>query len=384
MATPDFVSAGAVGASVGTFVPGAPNFTQDGDVLLLFIATASQNVTVSGGNQTWTEVTNSPQSVGSVGSSGAQLTVFWARRGATSPTMPTVGDSGNHQMGIVLAFRSCTSSGVPYNVTAGDTESGDIDTSGSIPGATTTAANTLIVAAIATALPDSSTSDTNLSGWTNANLGSLTERADETTSSGNGSGLGVATGTYAGPGDYGTTSVTTSTNTAKAMMSIALVGESITVSGGIATSTESSLAGTMVPGAVTISGGISLATESSLAGTVEASSPQTVVGGISASVETALDGATILGVVTVPGAITISTETALAGSVIAVGAPQTVIGGIASETSSALAQVTAGTEQTQASVTAGHVINTVPNTKLQRELDDEDAAVLAALYLLAV
>jgi len=63
------------------------------------------------------------------------------------------------------------------------------DTSGSIPGATTTVNNTLVVAAIATSLPDAS-GTTNFSSWANASLTSVTERTDNTSSSGNGGGLG--------------------------------------------------------------------------------------------------------------------------------------------------------------------------------------------------
>jgi hypothetical protein len=123
-------------------------------------------------------------------------------------------------MGRIMAIRGAAASGNPWDVTAGGVEA-TADTSGSIAGATTTVANTLVVTAIATALPDSSGS-TNFSAWTNSNLTSLTERIDNTTSQGNGGGLGIATGGKATAGAYGNTAVTCASSSYKAMMSIAI------------------------------------------------------------------------------------------------------------------------------------------------------------------
>jgi len=89
-------------------------------------------------------------------------------------------------MGRIIAIRGAVSSGNPWNVTAGGVEAVS-DTSGSIPGATTTVTNTLVVTAIATSLPDE-TSTAKFSGWTNANLTSLTERTDNSVTAGNGGG----------------------------------------------------------------------------------------------------------------------------------------------------------------------------------------------------
>ena len=120
----------------------------------------------------------------------------------------------------MIAIRGAVSSGDPWDVTAGGTEAAS-DTSGSIAGATTTVANTLVVTAIATSLPDAS-STTNFSSWTNANLTSLTERIDNAVTAGNGGGLGAATGVKATAGAYGSTAVTLASSAYKAMMSIAI------------------------------------------------------------------------------------------------------------------------------------------------------------------
>ncbi len=219
---PTFVNAGAVAAGTGAITPALPANIAVDDILLLFLETSNQAISIanqSGG--TWTAVLNSPQSTGTAaGADGARLTVFWSRYNGTQ-TAPVTNDSGDHQLGRIIAVRGVMASGNPWDVTAGGVEAGNTDTSGSIPGTNTTVANTLVVAAIATALPDSTTT-TVFSGWTNAGLAGVTERTDNSTTSGNGGGLGIATGTRAATGAYGATTVTTSASTAKAMMSIAL------------------------------------------------------------------------------------------------------------------------------------------------------------------
>jgi len=218
---PTFVAAGAVASGTGAITPALPSGIASNDILLLFLETANQAISIANQNGgTWTQVTNSPQSVGTAGGSdGTRLTVFWSRYNGTQGA-PTTSDSGNHQLGRMIAIRGATTSGSPWDVTAGGTEA-TVDTSGAIPGATTTVTNTLVVAAIAASLPDAS-GTANFSAWTNSNLSSVSEQTDNTVTAGNGGGLGIATGGKATAGAYTTTSVTCGTATTKAMMSIAI------------------------------------------------------------------------------------------------------------------------------------------------------------------
>jgi hypothetical protein len=87
-------------------------------------------------NKIWilTQVANSPQGTGTT-AAGTRLTAFWSRYNGTQGT-PTTSDSGDHQLGRIIAIRGAVSSGDPWNVTAGGVEAIS-DTSGSIPGATT-------------------------------------------------------------------------------------------------------------------------------------------------------------------------------------------------------------------------------------------------------
>ena len=221
--TPTFIAAGAITSSASAITPALPSGIATGDILLLFLETGNETITIPTQNGgTWAQVTNSPQGTGTTGTSGTgtRLTVFWSRYNGTQGA-PTTSDSNEHQMGRIVAFRGTVPSGIPWDVTAGGVEATS-DTSGSIPGATTTVNNTLIVAAIAASLPDS-TSTTNFNNtWTNTDLTSITERIDNAQSAGNGGALGIATGAKATTGAYGNTAVTLTTAALKGMMSIAL------------------------------------------------------------------------------------------------------------------------------------------------------------------
>jgi hypothetical protein len=220
-AAPTFVAAGAVASGTGAITAALPSGLQANDILLLFVETANQAISITNHNGgTWTEVTGSPQGTGTAGGTAATcLTAFWSRYNGTQGS-PSLSDSGNHQIARMIAIRGATTSGNPWDVTAGGVEATS-DTSGSIPGATTTVANTLVVAAIATALPDAN-STAKFSGWSNADLSSLTERTDNTSNVGNGGGLAIATGGKAAAGAYGATAVTLVNAAQKGMMSIAI------------------------------------------------------------------------------------------------------------------------------------------------------------------
>ena len=82
---PTYVAAGAVASGTGAISPALPSGIQTNDILLLFLETANQTISISNQNGgTWTQVTNSPQGTGTGGSSGSTaLTVFWSRYNGT-------------------------------------------------------------------------------------------------------------------------------------------------------------------------------------------------------------------------------------------------------------------------------------------------------------
>lgn len=218
---PTYVGAGAVASGTGAITPALPSGLHSGDILLLFVETARQNASITNQNGgAWATVTGSQTGIGSAGGSdGVQIVAFWSRYDG-SQGAPTVGDSGNHQLARMIAVRGTTASGDPWDVVAAASED-YTDAGASIPGATTGIDNCLVVLASAGSLPDSD-GTTNVSGWSNANLTSLTERTDNTTSAGNGGALAIATGGKASAGAYGNTSATHASLAKKSTLSIAI------------------------------------------------------------------------------------------------------------------------------------------------------------------
>jgi type II secretory pathway pseudopilin PulG len=228
-AAPIYQAAGILVGGTGAQTVGWPTH-QSGDVALLIIETANEAVTLST-SAGFVQVTNSPQGTGTAGGTTAtRLAVYWKRATTSTEASPVVADSGNHQIAQIITFRGVIASGNPWDVTAGNVAA-TASTSVSIPGATTTVANTLVVAIVCNGTDTAAVQN---SGWTNANF-SLTERIDSGTTSGNGGGFGVATGVEATAGNYGTTTATLATSSVQGRMSIALKPSTAvtgTVSGG--------------------------------------------------------------------------------------------------------------------------------------------------------
>jgi hypothetical protein len=209
---PTFQTTGTVVSGTGNITPAWP-IHQTGDVALLIVETdTNQDVTLSSNTANFVQISNSPQNA-----SGTKLTVFWTRATSSSMANPTVVDSGNHQIAQIITFRGVITSGNPWDVTAGNTSNSN--TTFTIPGATTTLANTLVVAIVANGT-DTNTAQT--SGWSNGNLTNLTERTDVNTQSNNGGGFGVATGIKTTAGSYGNTTGTLANASTQARISLAL------------------------------------------------------------------------------------------------------------------------------------------------------------------
>ena len=116
-------------SGTGAVTPSVPAGVATNDILLCCVQSSNQAISVltnSGvGAPTWTEVTNSPQSIGTAASAGAvRLAVFWLRYNGTSLGTVTVADSGNHTIALIQYYRGCITSGNPWDVTAGQTEAG--------------------------------------------------------------------------------------------------------------------------------------------------------------------------------------------------------------------------------------------------------------------
>lgn len=205
--TPTFVAAGTVSSGTTTAAPGVPAGYAANDVFLMFVeSNFDQPVTPPTG---WAVVDGFPQA-NTTNTLASQLSAFW-KRAAASESAPTVADPGDHVVARIFAFRGCRTYGVPWDGVA-TTVTNSAGTTLTCPTLTTSVTNNLIVNVASTGVDPASDSTTTFSAWTNASLGSVTERGDNDVAAGAGGGFGVATGTLAVPGATGTTTtLTTST-----------------------------------------------------------------------------------------------------------------------------------------------------------------------------
>src|SRR5436309_4436131 len=226
-APPTYQAAGTVQSGTGTLTVAWPAHAIN-DIGLLIIETQNEAVTLGTNAANWTTVTNSPQGTGTT-STGTKLTVFWSR--ATSSSMGAVGvnDAGDHQVAPITTFRGVVATGNPWDVTAGDVTP-STTTAVSIPGATTTVQDTLVVAIV------SNGSDINAAqipgSFTNSDLSSVTKQQDNQTTASGGGGFTVATGSKALAGAYGPTSATLGFSSLQGRMSIALQPPVTTIADG--------------------------------------------------------------------------------------------------------------------------------------------------------
>src|SRR3989454_633099 len=132
-------------------------------------------------------------------------TLAFAHQASAAP--PTYQAAGTVQSGT----------GTPWDVTAGDVTP-STTTAVSIPGATTTVPDTLVVAIVSNG---SDLSAAQVPGsFTNSDLSSVTKRQDNNTTASGGGGFTVATGSKALAGAYGPTSATLGLSSLQGRMSI--------------------------------------------------------------------------------------------------------------------------------------------------------------------
>ncbi|MBI2041992.1 MAG: hypothetical protein HYT20_03175 [Candidatus Nealsonbacteria bacterium] len=238
-ALPTFVSCGAASGNANAITLALPASISTNDILLMFLETAAQTITVANQNGgTWTQVTNSPQNEGT----NTSLTVFWSRYNGTQGN-PVTSDSGDHQVGAICAYNGVVTSGDPWDVTSGDVDTTS-DNSGSIPGATTSGPDRLVVI-VGSADDDA---DTPITAVSNSDLANIsTARVNAETNQGNDGGLTVFDGEKASAGSYGATTITYTAATTKGMMTIALKPPVTTIGNGTNPSSSST-----APGAVAV------------------------------------------------------------------------------------------------------------------------------------
>lgn len=222
MALPTYFGSGTFTTGLASISPPFPANTLADDIALLVCESENEVIALFSPGVGFVEVTNSPQSAGTAATNPAnRIAIFWKRL-VGGDTAPTIVDSGNHNTGQIHVFRGVKTTGDPWNITSGGNDGGANDTSGVIPGATTTVADCLVVLVCGSSF--NGTSGAEFSGWTNADLANILERTDNTHTVGLGGGHGMATGEKATSGAYGNTTVTLANTSFKGAMSVALEG----------------------------------------------------------------------------------------------------------------------------------------------------------------
>lgn len=206
MAVPTIRGVGAVHGNAAAISPGLPTGTVAGDLLIMFLeTTATQTITASG----WTQL----PIVSPLDSNGVtRATVLYRIATGTDPA--TTSDSGNHQIGRIIGITAGTFDlAIPLHVAGNNAQAAT--TAVSISGPTTTIDDCLILAFSAGPGPDAITT-TEFSSPANANLTSVTERIDDSSSAGTGCAILVISGELATAGAVGATTATAVTSVARA------------------------------------------------------------------------------------------------------------------------------------------------------------------------
>lgn len=209
-----YVGKSAFASGTGSLSVAAVSGCAANDLLIMVVHSANQTITTPSG---WTEVTGSPQSTGTAGAAGGvRIGVFYFVLDGADTADP-VADSGSVTCAIKFAFRGVDIV-APFNATAGSTQSAT--TSMSWPGLTTTVNDCMLVLCCA---QDTDATSTATSGaLTNAGLTSITERHDQTVTSGAGGGVVVNTGLRATAGTVASSTSTGSTSVTHAYVTLAL------------------------------------------------------------------------------------------------------------------------------------------------------------------
>ena len=234
-----FVAAGTWTAGTTSIAPPLPAGMAAGHLMLLAVHTPNQAVTTPSG---WTQVTSSPVSTGTAGAAGGtRLTMYyrWWQSGDGAPTVAVTG--GTSTQARIFGFSGVDST-TPFDATPVSNIVTPANTTLTFSSITTTTADAMIVCMAARDVDAASTAA--LSSWTNTNLTSLTERQDQTVTTGPGGGLGGATGFKATAGATGSTTATQTSSIAccltialrnKTDVTLALTGSQVAAQAGTMT-----------------------------------------------------------------------------------------------------------------------------------------------------
>lgn len=199
-ASPTVRGVGAFGSGTTSFtaaVPTAGNAPQAGDAM--YIIMESTDSTTGAGTPTtpgtWSKLFENTIAAGaSVEPAVSTLTIFGKIAGASESNV-TINGVGNHCAGAMIVVAGHGLSAITDTVVGSATDHGTSTANILAPSINVTAGSLIL---ICMGLGDDANDTTNVSGVVNANLASITERIDQTVSTGSGGGVGIYTATCAG------------------------------------------------------------------------------------------------------------------------------------------------------------------------------------------
>jgi hypothetical protein len=221
MGMPTVASVGTQVANTSTLTvdPGGDHAANDIDIMIARSGGADAAPSLDTANG-FAQVAALSQGLSGIG--GCQMEVFWRRWNGTDGS-PVLADAGTFVAAQMISIRGCKTSGDPWNITSTGTTDGTADTSVSAAGATTTAADCLVLAMCVQGAPDSNSS-VQFDDPSNADLANLTERMDQSRNLGSGGAFWMASGEKASAGAYGATTCTAATSARRVCGTLALEG----------------------------------------------------------------------------------------------------------------------------------------------------------------
>jgi hypothetical protein len=223
LAIPTFVAAGAVAGSTTAITPALPASIQANDILFLAVQTRSgQSIGLaseSGG--TWTTIA-APQDGQTPGN---RLNMWWSRYNGTQ-TDPVTTDSGDHQIGGIVAYRGCLTSGDPFEAMAQGNSGATADTTFTSTGLTTLGTDRRYVVFAGRTID---TAGAHYSSWTNGDVANGSEDFDDGSTAGVGGGVAIWSAEKAAAGAIGATTATVAAATSDVWVELALIPASASV-----------------------------------------------------------------------------------------------------------------------------------------------------------
>lgn len=203
---PTVVSVGTEFHSTGVPTATLPGTHAANDILVLILQSSNDSQVAAPAGYTQFGPQNGIGAAATAGST--KLSIFWKRDNG-SESAPTIPDTGDHTYGVMLAIRGCPSSGSPFMIGTQNWKFTG-STTGTSGLSSTWVDNTLILDIFAHAID---AAGAQASAAANANLTSVTEQFDGSTTDGTGGGLAVISGVLATAGVAGTTTLTWASST---------------------------------------------------------------------------------------------------------------------------------------------------------------------------